>query len=70
MHSLAGKGEGKRPVLRIRHRWQYNIKVDLTEIGVEIVDWFSLALDRGKSQDCCECGDEPSGSTKRGKFPD
>ena len=43
---------------------------DITEIGVEIVDWFSLAQDRGKWRGCCECGDEPSGSTKCGEFSD
>jgi len=44
--------------------------VDLTEIGVEIADWFSLAQDRGKWWGCCDCGDEPSGCTKCGEFPD
>lgn len=39
--------------------------VDLTEIGVELLDWFSLAQDRGKWRGCCECGDKPFGSTKR-----
>jgi len=43
--------------------------VDLTEIGVKTVDWFSLAQDRSKCRGCCECGDEPSGSTKCREFP-
>jgi hypothetical protein len=29
----AGKPEGKRPPVRTRHRWVYNIKMDLREIG-------------------------------------
>jgi hypothetical protein len=44
--------------------------VDLTEIGVEIVVWFILAQDGGKWWGCCECGDEPFGSTKCGEFSD
>jgi hypothetical protein len=30
---LVGKPEGKRPVGRPRHRWEYNIKRDLGELG-------------------------------------
>jgi hypothetical protein len=30
---LVGKPEGKRPLGRPRHRWEYNIKVDLQEVG-------------------------------------
>ena len=26
---LMGKPEGRRPLERLRHRWKYNIKVDL-----------------------------------------
>jgi len=29
-----GKPEGKRPVRRPRHRWDYNIKMDLQEVGL------------------------------------
>jgi hypothetical protein len=43
---LAGKPEGKRPVGRPRHRWIDNIKMDLLEIGVSVVDWIGLAQDR------------------------
>jgi hypothetical protein len=32
---LAGKPDGKRPLGRRRHRWVYNIKIDLREIGWE-----------------------------------
>jgi hypothetical protein len=39
---LVGKPGGKRPLGRPRHRWIYNIKVDLLEIGLGGVDWISL----------------------------
>jgi hypothetical protein len=40
---LVGKPEGKRPLGRPRRRWIDNIKVDLLEIGVNVVDWTGLA---------------------------
>jgi hypothetical protein len=43
---LAGKPEGKRPLGRPRHRWMDNIKMDLLEIGLNVVDWIGLAQDR------------------------
>jgi hypothetical protein len=43
---LVGKPEGKRPLGRPRHRWMYNIKMDLLGIGVNVVDWIGLAQDR------------------------
>jgi hypothetical protein len=43
---LVGKPEGKRPLERPRHRWIYNIKMDLLEIGLNVVDWIGLAQDR------------------------
>ena len=30
---LVGKSEGKRPFGRTRLRWEYNIKIDLQEVG-------------------------------------
>jgi hypothetical protein len=44
--SLVGKPEGKRPLGRPRRRWMYNIKIDLLEIGLSVVDWIGLAQDR------------------------
>jgi hypothetical protein len=35
---LVGKSEGKRPVGRLRHRWEDNIRMDLMEIGWEGMD--------------------------------
>jgi hypothetical protein len=43
---LVGKPEGKRPLGRLRRRWMDNIKIDLLEIGVSVVDWIGLAQDR------------------------
>jgi hypothetical protein len=43
---LVGKPEGKRPLGRPRRRWIDNIKMDLLEIGVTVVDWVCLAQDK------------------------
>jgi hypothetical protein len=43
---LVGKPEGKRPLGRPRRRWIGNIKMDLLEIGLSVVDWIGLAQDR------------------------
>jgi hypothetical protein len=43
---LVGNPEGKRPLGRPRRRWMDNIKVDLLEIGLNVVDWIVLAQDR------------------------
>jgi hypothetical protein len=40
---LVGKLEGKRPLGRPRRRWMDNIKMNLLEIGVSVVDWIGLA---------------------------
>jgi hypothetical protein len=40
---LVGKPEGKRPLGRPRRRRVDNIKMDLLEIGVSVVDWIGLA---------------------------
>jgi hypothetical protein len=43
---LVGKQERKRPLGRPRQRWMDNIKIDLLEIGVSVVDCIGLAQDR------------------------
>jgi hypothetical protein len=43
---LAEKPQGKRPLGRPRHRWIDDIKMGLLEIGLGVVDWIGLALDR------------------------
>jgi hypothetical protein len=34
--SLAGKPEGKRPLVRPRRRWEDNIRMHLREVGLEV----------------------------------
>jgi hypothetical protein len=41
-----GKREDKKPLGRPRRRWMNNIKIDLTEIGRDGIDWINLAQDR------------------------
>jgi hypothetical protein len=43
---LVGKPEGRRPLGRPRRRWIDNIKLDLLEIGLNVMDCISLAQDR------------------------
>jgi hypothetical protein len=43
-----GKLEGKRPLGRPRRRWEYNIKMDLQEVGFRAVDWIEPAQDRDR----------------------
>jgi hypothetical protein len=40
---LVEKPEGKRPLGRIRGRWEDNIKMDLQEVGCGVMDWIELA---------------------------
>jgi len=43
---FVGKPEEKRPCTRSRHRWEDNIRMDLREIELEIMDWNHLVQDR------------------------
>ena len=45
---LVGKSERKRPLGRPRHRWEYNIKMDLQEVGCRDMEWIDLARDRDR----------------------
>ena len=45
---LVGTPKGMRPLRRLRHRWDDNIKMDLQEVGCEGMDWIDLAQDRDK----------------------
>jgi hypothetical protein len=49
---LVGKLEGKRPLGRPRRRWEDNIKMDLTEIGINGANWTQLAQDRVQWRAC------------------
>jgi hypothetical protein len=43
---LVGKPERKRPPRRPRRRWVDNIKMELRQIGSDVMDWIDLARDR------------------------
>jgi hypothetical protein len=43
---LVRKPEGKQPLGRPRHRWVDNIKMNLLEVGLSVMDWIGLAQDR------------------------
>jgi len=43
---LMGKQEGRRWLIKPRHRDEGNIKMDIKEIGWEDVDWIDLSQDR------------------------
>ena len=45
---LVGKPEGKRPLGRLRRRWEDNIKIDLQEVGGGGMDWIELAQYRDR----------------------
>ena len=47
---LVGKPESKRPLGRPRRRCEYNIKMDLKEVGFDPRDWIALAEDRDQWQ--------------------
>jgi hypothetical protein len=46
--ALVGKPEVKRPIGRLRGRWENNIKMDLQEVGCGGMDWIELAQDRDR----------------------
>ena len=45
---LVGKPKGRRPLGRLRCRWEDNIRMDLWELGCGCVDWMELAQDRDR----------------------
>jgi len=45
---LVGKSERKGRCVRLRHRWEDNIKVDLQEVGCGNMVWIELARDRDR----------------------
>jgi len=42
------KPERKRPLGRLRRRWEGNIKIDIEEVGWRSMEWIELAQERGK----------------------
>jgi len=45
---LVGKPEGKRPLGRLRRRWEDIIKIYLQEVGCGGMDWIDMAQDRDR----------------------
>jgi len=45
---LVGKPEGKRPLERLRCKWEDDIKMDLKEVGWQGLHWIDLAQGRGR----------------------
>ena len=45
---LMGKPEGKRPLRRLRSRWEDNVKRDLQEVECGGMDWIDLAHERDR----------------------
>ena len=43
-----GQPEGDRPLGRPRRRWEYNIEMDLQEVGCGGMDCIELAQDRDR----------------------
>jgi hypothetical protein len=43
-----GKPERRRPLVRLKHRWEGNIKMNLREVGRNGIDWIGLAQDRDR----------------------
>jgi hypothetical protein len=43
---LIGRPEGERPLGRPRRRWEDNIKMELSEIGIDGANWIRLVQDR------------------------
>ena len=58
---LVGKTEGKRPLGRLRHRWEDNIKMNLQEVRCWGMKWIELQV-----AGTFECSNEPLGSIKCG----
>ena len=48
---LVGRPDGTRPLGRPRHRRNYNIKMNLQEMGGEGMEWVALAVDRDRWQE-------------------
>jgi len=46
--ALVGKPEGKRPLGRLRRRWEDNIKMDIQEVGCGCMNWIEMAQDRDR----------------------
>jgi hypothetical protein len=49
---LVGRPKCQRPLERSRRRWEDNIKIDLSEIGIDRANWIQLSQDRVQWRAC------------------
>jgi hypothetical protein len=54
---FVGNPELKRPLGRLRCRWEDKIKADLQELGCGRMDWIELARNRESLAGTCEYGE-------------
>jgi hypothetical protein len=50
LQGFGRRSEGKRPLRRLRRRWEDNIKMDLREMGINGANWFQLVQNRVRLQ--------------------
>jgi len=50
IQELVGKPEGKRPLVKSKHRTNYNKIIDLREVGWKAIHWINQANVRNKWQ--------------------
>jgi hypothetical protein len=48
IQGLVGENEGKRPLGITRRKWEFNIMMDLQEVGCVVVDWIELSQDKDR----------------------
>jgi hypothetical protein len=65
---LLGKPEGRRQLGRPEHRWEANIRMDIREVGWEIVDWMHMSQERDQWQALMNMVMN-LGSVEDGEFP-
>jgi hypothetical protein len=70
IHVLVRKSEGTKLLGRYWHTWEYNIKLNLQEMGSEGVNWIQLALVRIPLIVSHEHDNKLSGCIKGKKFLD
>jgi hypothetical protein len=57
--------ERKRPLGRLRYKWEDNIKMDFREIGINEANWIQLTQDKSPMVSFCENSNELLNSIKK-----
>ena len=68
IRGLMGKPDGKRPLLRLRQRLEYYIKIDFSRSGIRRCVLEGSGSGQGQVAGACECRNEHLGSIKCGEF--